>query len=380
MKKFLLIIFFTIFCSSSSLAINKFKYEILPNSGEFCTDLLQNLNFPGFPKKKDLPIVLNTELLVEDITKVDGKNLDFNSFYTLWVYWKDPRVVGVLKDLGKYEDTEEPSWLCDYEAKTVWGESRKLFDPVVEFYNQKEKPDFVKERVDWIEILSNGTVQSRVRSNGKFKSKFNFKQFPFDTQTFDYKIYAEFPIQFITFKADTKMEVYKKNLYKAENEDGLDIPSWKVRDVDYYIDRYKEDSYVYDGFVVEIKAKRESAYYLFKIIIPIFFLLVITWSVFWIYGSEIEAKVNISVVTLLALIAYNFIIDGDLPKLSYLTYLDAYILISYFFAGGATILCVYSYLRYRKYKNKINKVDSYAKIFGPLAYGFLNLIVYNYFF
>ena len=362
------------------MAINQFKYEILPNAGEFCTDLLQNLNFPGFPKKKDLPIVLNTELLVEDITKVDGKNLDFNSFYSLWVYWKDPRVVGVLKDLGKYEDTEEPSWLCDYEAKTVWGESRKLFDPVVEFYNQKEKPDFVKERVDWIEILSNGTVQSRVRSNGKFKSKFNFKQFPFDTQTFDYKIYAEFPIQFITFKADTKMEVYKKNLYKAENEDGLDIPSWKVRDVDYYIDRYKEDSYVYDGFVVEIKAKRESAYYLFKIIIPIFFLLVITWSVFWIYGSEIEAKVNISVVTLLALIAYNFIIDGDLPKLSYLTYLDAYILISYFFAGGATILCVYSYLRYRKYKNKINKVDSYAKIFGPLAYGFLNLIVYNYFF
>jgi hypothetical protein len=380
MKKFLLIIFFTIFCSSSSLAINKFKYEILPNAGEFCTDLLQNLNFPGFPKKKDLPIVLNTELLVEDITKVDGKNLDFNSFYTLWVYWKDPRVVGVLKDLGKYEDTEEPSWLCDYEAKTVWGESRKLFDPVVEFYNQKEKPDFVKERVDWIEILSNGTVQSRVRSNGKFKSKFNFKQFPFDTQTFDYKIYAEFPIQFIKFKANTKMEVYKKNLYKAENEGGLDIPSWKVRDVDYYIDRYKEDSYVYNGFVVEIKAERESAYYLFKIIIPIFFLLVITWSVFWIYGSEIEAKVNISVVTLLALIAYNFIIDGDLPKLSYLTYLDAYILISYFFAGGATILCVYSYLRYRKYKNKINKVDSYAKIFGPLVYGFLNLIVYNYFF
>ena len=380
MKKFLIILFFTIFYSSSSLAINQFKYEILPNAGEFCKDLLQNLNFPGFPKKENLPIVLNTELLVEDITKVDGKNLDFNSFYTLWVYWKDPRVVGVLKDLGKYEDTEEPSWLCDYEAKTVWGESRKLFDPVVEFYNQKEKPDFVKERVDWIEILSNGTVQSRVRSNGKFKSKFNFKQFPFDTQTFDYKIYAEFPIQFITFKADTKMEVYKKNLYKAENEDGLDIPSWKVRDVDYYIDRYKEDSYVYDGFVVEIKAKRESAYYLFKIIIPIFFLLVITWSVFWIYGSEIEAKVNISVVTLLALIAYNFIIDGDLPKLSYLTYLDAYILISYFFAGGATILCVYSYLRYRKYKNKINKVDSYAKIFGPLAYGFLNLIVYNYFF
>ena len=114
--------------------------------------------------------------------------------------------------------------------------------------------------------------------------------------------------------------------------------------------------------------------------IPILFLLIITWSVFWIYGSEIQAKVNISVVTLLALIAYNFIFDKDLPKLPYLTFLDAYILISYFFAGMATILCVYSYLRYRKYKKIVNKVDYYAKFIGPTLYVASNFFIYVNFF
>lgn len=376
MKRILILFSLFFIFSTNTFAINKFKYKIQDNSGEFCNNLLTKLNFPGFPKKESLPLILNTEFLVEDITKVDGKNLDFNSFYTLWVYWKDPRIIDTLKELGAYEDTDEPAWLCDYEAKTVWGESRKLFDPVVEFYNQKSKPDFVKDRVDWVEILSNGTVQSRVRGDGKFKSKFNFRKFPFDTQIFNFNIYPEFPIDFIKFKADPKMDAHKNSLYKSNSEDGLDIPNWSVKKVNYYIDEYIEDKYSYSGFVVEITADREWSYYLFKIMTPIFFLLIITWSVFWLPGSQIEAKVNITIVTLLALIAYNFIIDKDVPKLSYLTYLDGYILISYFFAGIATILCVYSYIRYKKYNNDHNKVDYFAKIIGPGLYLIANVGIY----
>ena len=47
-------------------------------------------------------------------------------------------------------------------------------------------------------------------------------------------------------------------------------------------------------------------------------------------GSQLEAKVNVTIVCLLSLIAYNFIIDEDLPKLAYLTFLDVFILLSCF--------------------------------------------------
>ena len=380
MKK-ILILLIAYFFSTNVFAINEFKYLEKENPGQFCRDILQELDFPGFPKNQKEPFKLITELIVEDIDRVDGKRLEFDSLYTLYVYWKDPRVADVLKKFDAYEDTNVPAWLCDYEARTVWGESRKLFDPVVEFYNRKSNPDFAQGRADWVEIFSNGTVQMRVRDTATFKAKFDFKKFPFDEQIFSFLIYPEFPASKMIFVAEPIMEEYKKNLYVVEGEDGINIPEWKVTTVDYYIDRYKEGDYEYQGFIVEIGAERVTNYYIFKIIIPILLILSISWSVFWIDRAQIEAKANITIVALLSLIAYNLIMDDVIPKLDYLTFMDAFIFLSYLYTGAATILCIYSFYRYKKYKRKINLVDYYAKLLGPITYFvgiFLCSILYLY--
>ena len=380
MKK-ILILLIAYFFSTNVFAINEFKYLEKENPGQFCRDILQELDFPGFPKNQKEPFKLITELIVEDIDRVDGKRLEFDALYTLYVYWKDPRVADVLKKFDAYEDTNVPAWLCDYEARTVWGESRKLFDPVVEFYNRKSNPDFAQGRADWVEIFSNGTVQMRVRDTATFKAKFDFKKFPFDEQIFSFLIYPEFPASKMIFVAEPLMEEYKKNLYVVEGEDGINIPEWKVTTVDYYIDRYKEGDYEYQGFIVEIGAERVTNYYIFKIIIPILLILSISWSVFWIDRAQIEAKANITIVALLSLIAYNLIMDDVIPKLDYLTFMDAFIFLSYLYTGAATILCIYSFYRYKKYKRKINLVDYYAKLLGPISYFvgiFLCSILYLY--
>ena len=83
---------------------------------------------------------------------------------------------------------------------------------------------------------------------------------------------------------------------------------------------------------------------------------------------------------LLALIAYNFIIDEDLPKLAYLTFLDAFILLSYFFTGIATVLCVYSYVRHTKSGKDLTMVDEKAHFYGPLLYFLSLLCIAIYFF
>ena len=126
--------------------------------------------------------------------------------------------------------------------------------------------------------------------------------------------------------------------------------------------------------------ERLTSYYIYKIILPIIFILAISWSVFWVRGSQIDAKVNVTIVCLLALIAYNFIIDEDLPKLPYLTFLDAFILLSYFFTGIATVLCVYSYVRHTKSGKDLTVVDEYAHVYGPLLYFISLLAIGIYFF
>jgi hypothetical protein len=370
-KKFIFLLLF-IFYQSTAFSINQFKYSKDSLRAEFCNTLYDNLNFPNLPNKT--PLKIDTELLVEEINNVDGKSFSFDAVYTLWIYWTDDRVIELLKKLGKYEKTNEPTYLCDYEVSSIWGAKRKLFDPVVEIYNQKKTPKY-SERFDWIEIFSNGTIQARVRASSDFRTKeLDFSKFPFDKQTFSFHIFSEFPINFVEFIPNKKMNTHKKELYKADGEDGLNIPGWKVKDVNFKNIITKEDNYEYSGFVVEITAERNFGYYIFKIMIPVIFLIVITWSVFWIKVSELQAKVNVTVVTLLALIAYNFIFEQDIPKLSYVTYLDVFILFSYFFAGTATILCIYSHWKYLISKKDQNIVGYYARRFGPISYVLINLL------
>ena len=136
----------------------------------------------------------------------------------------------------------------------------------------------------------------------------------------------------------------------------------------------------YQGFYVDLTIKRQSSYYLFKIILPIIFILVISWSVFWVRGSQLEAKVNVTIVCLLSLIAYNFIIDEDLPKLAYLTFLDSFILLSYFYTGIATILCVYSFVKKLSSGKDISIIDLRARWIGPLSYFGILFVTLVYFY
>ena len=194
-------------------------------------------------------------------------------------------------------------------------------------------------------------------------------------------MWSEYPSTLVELVADPiAMPIYKETLY-TDDSSAIQVPGWKIKEIDYYnYDYVDNDKLPYQGFYVDIYIQRQSSYYLFKIILPIIFILAISWSVFWVRGSQLEAKVNVTIVCLLSLIAYNFIIDDELPKLSYLTFLDCFILISYFYTGTATILCVYSFLRKLKSGRDLSVVDRYAQFIGPISYFAILFILLIYFY
>ena len=378
----IILLFFVI--STHVNAINFYKYPEESLDKNLCTNIYDKLNNPNFPYSSEEPIIVNADLLIEDVHSISGKDLDFESSYTLWAHWKDSRVADVLKELNVYKKKGKPLFLCDYSPQSVIGDSRKIFDPVIEFFNRKGKPNFQYGMQDWIEIFSDGTVQSRIRDKSKFKARFDFRRFPFDSQLLTYEIWSEYPAFMVEIIADEPgMSDYKETKYAYENGDneGITIPGWSLESVDYENYSYIEnDGYPYTGFILELEVKRQSSYYLFKIILPIMFILVISWSVFWVRGSQLEAKVNVTIVCLLSLIAYNFIIDEDLPKLPYLTFLDSFILLSYFYTGIATILCVYSFVKKLKSGKDLSTIDKKAQWFGPISYFVIlfSILVYFY--
>ena len=90
---------------------------------------------------------------------------------------------------------------------------------------------------------------------------------------------------------------------------------------------------------------------------------------------ELESKLTITIVCLLSLIAYNFVIDKDLPKLSYLTILDYIVLLSYVFATIPNFISIYSFEKHRSRKPIWRIVDRKSRIYGPIIYLILVLFI-----
>jgi len=75
------------------------------------------------------------------------------------------------------------------------------------------------------------------------------------------------------------------------------------------------------------------------------------------------------------LIAYNFVIDADMPKLEYLTIMDYLVLISYVYATIPNFLSIIAFRSIGKRKKLTNNIEEYSKKYGLLSYLFLVIFI-----
>tara|TARA_S200000501_G_scaffold105475_1_gene98846 strand:- start:756 stop:1961 length:1206 start_codon:yes stop_codon:yes gene_type:complete len=376
---FIFIIFFPL---NTASALNEYKYPNYNVDKDDCDQILNSMKYPNPDYSTEEPVAVYVDLLIEKIFDVNGKDMEFEAFFSMWFDWNEQRLAKSLKELGLFNDKGKRQYLCSYNPIELWGKANRLFFPTIEFYNKKTKTNVnLGGDADWVDVYSDGNIGTRLRDSSHFSANFDFRRFPFDKQILQFELWSEFPSTLVKiYPEPISMPVYKEDLFSIDNENPQ-IPGWDIYKVEYYNEGYIDnDKLPYEGFFLNIYIKRQSSYYLFKIILPIIFILAISWSVFWVRGSQLEAKVNVTIVCLLSLIAYNFIIDEDLPKLSYLTFLDSFILLSYFYTGIATILCVYSFVRKLKSGRDLSIIDRYAQFIGPISYFGILLILLTYFY
>ena len=111
--------------------------------------------------------------------------------------------------------------------------------------------------------------------------------------------------------------------------------------------------------------------------LPVFLILCIAWYVLWIPTRKYETRLNTSIIALLALIAYNFVFQDDIPKLNYLTNLDRYILLSYVFCCIPVFISIGSSKLGTKNQKAIIKINKTIRKWGVLAYIFINLAIFK---
>jgi len=269
-------------------------------------------------------------------------------------------------------------------------ESTRIFSPIddVDFLTQigldQDKVTVYYDQIYYSETdktFSTATFAGVAR----IKSDFDLKKFPFDEQelkiefyppySIDYNDDRNYPKPFVTL-FQTRSNVYL-DIEKYKNNNYL--KEWTVVNtkVENYIKREKTTSnfekdkiveLVEDRINVSLIVKRNINYFIFKIIIPVFLILTISWSVMWIPPNQVESRLTTSIVALLALIAYNFVFNEDIPKLSYLTSLDRYILLSYLFCAIPTFLTIYfSRITKKDYKIAL-EINKKSRLIGIIIY------------
>ena len=219
-------------------------------------------------------------------------------------------------------------------------------------------------------------VEVNKKSVLEIRNQFNLRSFPFDKQKLIFELSDK------NYNNDVRnINLLKSSYIVLENFMKIDdISGWNKKnyDVNYTAinkPAMKKTDYA-QGIKIEIEIERKYGYYIFKVIFPIILILLICWSSVWINPKELESRLTITIVCLLSLIAYNFVIDSELPKLEYLTVLDWIILISYVYATIPNILSVYSFKISSTNKPLCEKVESLAREFGVASYvGLVILII-----
>ncbi|MDE0156309.1 MAG: hypothetical protein OXI88_21015 [Gammaproteobacteria bacterium] len=371
------------FCTSPSGAIGSGKLLEEKLGVEFCKEIYDELDL-YYPHGLTEPYVIEVDLIFESLSHIDAQDFEFDLSFLMFSIWEDPRFTELLKKKGVYTENGG-SWLCDWAPQDVWTETKKIFDPVLQFQNTITTRNFHESRADWIEVFTDGTIQARLRDTLTFDINFDLRRFPFDTQSMQIVLSTVFDTNRIILKPHENMDKYKNyDLWQLKSELGfagfdLKIPEWTITDLHYYTHHIIRNNDNISELIVEIQVKRNYIFYFMKIILPVLFMFFICWSVLWIHPAEVQTSTNIAIVGFLSLITYNFMLVEDLPKVSYITIIDVFIFITYFYIGMSVLCCSFLHHSYLHRRELTSNLVKYFRIYGLLSYIFILLVSLWYF-
>jgi hypothetical protein len=256
------------------------------------------------PSKWGEPTEVQVGIYVIDVDGVDSANQNFSASVFVQAQWKMP----LLRHEG-------PGPLIR-TTTSVW-------TPRLVIVNQQQAwaafPSFV-------EIAPDGTVTYRQKTWGWFSQPLELREFPFDKQKLAVHIVAaglrEDEIKMVPFE---RPDGTGSGLARKLSLPDFKVTSWRATAQLYFP---FEGALGVPGFIMEIDVERLPNYYIWKVIFPLCLIIMMSWVPRWLDPAEGGTIISISTTSLLTLVAYLFAIMVLLPRVSYLTRMDQFILIS----------------------------------------------------
>jgi len=249
------------------------------------------------PNENGAPTIVSIGIYVVDIETIDNVHQHFVADFMLLVRWKDDRLKG--------------------ESRTV--EIDDIWWPNIAVLNGR---DLSMELPHRAEIDEEGNVLYRQRYYGNMAALFDLKKFPFDTQTLPFKVLTlghdstQIAIQFAANESGS-METFSNSDWHIEKGNGMS-GLFKTRSL-------TKGEIALPMITLEFKAERHVFYYVWKVIIPLMVIVMMSWAIFYIEPTLAAPQIGLAATSILTLIAFLFSLGKILPPIAYLTKIDFFV-------------------------------------------------------
>jgi len=178
----------------------------------------------------------------------------------------------------------------------------------------------------YVEIYPDGEVVYRQKSWGWFSQPLDLHDFPLDRQTLGIHIIAAGLLQTdVTMTPLVQRKGRGSGIAEKFSLPDFNVKSWIAESRAYFPFQSQAGA---AGFILEVNLERQPGFYIWKLILPLCFIVAMSWVPRWINPKEIGTNLGISTTSFLTLVAYLFATNALLPRVAYFTRIDLFILLS----------------------------------------------------
>lgn len=241
---------------------------------------------------------------------------------------------------------------------TQIGNANDLWKPELQFINNIGKLVVNADAPRHKLLADHIEMAYRTSISGTFAEHFELQQFPLDHQKLHMRaVLWDFPQSIrrpYPNSKDPTIEIEfprKLTFCKAPSlvytESFIEYDTWRLLDhVELRQGRTlaerNENGIRYLSLDIAIQIERKIGFYMYNVVFPVFLLVLLSFISFFVDVQGLSDRMSITLTLVLTLIALKYVVTQYLPATSYMTYLDKYILASFFFmslVAGQNVIC-----------------------------------------
>ncbi len=302
------------------------------------------------PNAGGAPEQITLRLGLLDIVEIDDREQVFMADIFVEIGWQDPRLA-----VG-----DEASELRRVALDDIW-------NPRLTVVNSRGL-DVLLPQVATVD--RQGHVNVRQRLAGPLAVDLDLRDFPFDKQ--------RLPIEVVSYQYSPAEIVFSDSSEMAAKLDEFGGTGWTFEAIEPkpFVYKLGDGTRGVSGLEFAVLAERESAYFALTIVLPMTLILFLAWMVHWLPVDVIPARMGTASAAVFSLIAFGVSFRLTLPKITYLTDADRFVLYSTLLVlASLAVTIVGIRLLGADKKHAAERLARQARLAFPFLYGLIVVLI-----